>query len=123
LNIKWQQVQEGTRSKQVRFRFCNTRKVETFIFHRTAKYLDKVARSNERTYTKKFLDAGMNKSQKNGGVQHTCNNTFSKAISAILPGKKMTYTINAVSEIGFQRQKMRCYGLLKLMNTSTLARQ
>jgi len=44
--------------------------------------------SSERTYPRKFLGAWMNQ-PKNGGVQHTCNNTFSKAILAILP-EKMT---------------------------------
>jgi hypothetical protein len=59
LNIKWQQVHEDKiRNKQVRFRFCNAPKVETFILCRTAKYLGKVTRSSERTYPKNSLVLG-----------------------------------------------------------------
>jgi hypothetical protein len=99
LNIKWQQVHEDKiRNKQVRFRFCNVPKVETFIQCRIAKYLGKVARSNERSYPKKFLGAWMNQPKKNGGVQLSCNDTFAKAISAILPPKK-----NLSSQMPVQR--------------------
>jgi hypothetical protein len=60
LNIKWQQVcEDKVRNKQVRFRFCNIPKVETFILRKTAKYLDKVARSNEQTYPKNSLVLGL----------------------------------------------------------------
>jgi hypothetical protein len=46
LNIKWQQVQsERIRNKQIRFRFCNTPKLETYINRRTATYIGKVART------------------------------------------------------------------------------
>jgi hypothetical protein len=65
LNIKWQQVHdEKIRNKQVRFRFCKAPKIETFILHRTAKYLGKVARSSERTFPKKFLGAWINQPNK-----------------------------------------------------------
>jgi len=37
LNIKWEQVRnERIRNKQVRFRFCNIPKIESFINKRTA---------------------------------------------------------------------------------------
>jgi hypothetical protein len=74
----------------VRIRFCNVPKVETFILCRTAKYLGKVARSNERTYPKKILGAWMNQPKENGWVQLSCNDTFAKAISAIFPQKNLS---------------------------------
>jgi hypothetical protein len=89
LNIKWQQVREDKiRNKQVRFRFCNVPKVETFILCRTAKYLGKVTRSSERTYPKKFLGAWMNQPRKNGGVQLSCNNTLQKPSQLSFPKKR-----------------------------------
>ncbi len=88
LNIKWWQVrEERIRSKQVKLRFCNKPKVETFIIHRTAKYPGKVARSSERGLPQEISWCMDEQAQKNGGVQHTYSNTFSTAISAILPEK------------------------------------
>jgi hypothetical protein len=45
-------------------------------------------RSSKKNYPKKFLDEWMNQPKKNGGVQHLCNNTFSRAILAIPPEKR-----------------------------------
>jgi hypothetical protein len=86
LNIKWQQVQdERIRNKQVRFRFCNIPKIETYINRCTATYIGKIARSNEEDLPKKFLGAWMYQPRKIGGPQLSCNNNFARAISAILP--------------------------------------
>jgi hypothetical protein len=79
------------RNKQVRFKFCNIPNIEAFIICRTARYVGKITRSSEDNIPKRFLGAWIKKSKKTGGVQHSCNNNFAKAISAILPEKKQLY--------------------------------
>jgi hypothetical protein len=86
LNIKWQQVCDNRiRNKQVRFRFCNIPKIESFINKRTATYVGKVTRSSDNELPKKFLGAWMHQPKKLGGQQLSCNNNFARAITAVLP--------------------------------------
>ncbi len=44
---------------------------------------------------KKFLAAWINKPQKNGALQLTCNNNFAKVISGILPSDQALSNKNA----------------------------
>jgi hypothetical protein len=49
--------EEKIRNKQVRFRFCNTPNIKTFIIHRTVRYIGNIARASKDAYPKKFLGA------------------------------------------------------------------
>jgi hypothetical protein len=90
LNIQWSQVrEERIRNKQVRFRFCNIPKIETFINKRTATYIGKIARSDNEELPKKFLGAWMHKPRKPGGQQLSCNNNFARAITAVIPDTQL----------------------------------
>jgi hypothetical protein len=91
LGINWKQVrEERIRNKQVRFRFCNIPKIETYIYRRTATYVGKVSRAPEDTLPKCFLGAWIKMPRKTGGPQLTCNNNFLKAINAILPEETLS---------------------------------
>jgi hypothetical protein len=86
LNISWEQVRnEKIRNKQVRFRFCNIPKMESYINKRTATYVGKVARSNDDELPKQLLGAWMHLPRKAGGQQLSCNNNFAQAVSMVAP--------------------------------------
>jgi hypothetical protein len=65
--------------------FFNIPNIDAFINRRTARYVGKIARSNDKALLKKFLTAWINKPRKNGAPQLTCNSNFARAISDILP--------------------------------------
>jgi hypothetical protein len=86
LNIRWGQVKkERIRNKQVRFRFCNIQKIESYINKRTATYVGKIARASDDELPKKLLGAWMHQPRKAGGQQLSCNNNFARAICAVIP--------------------------------------
>ncbi len=86
LNIRWDQVKnERIRNKQVRFRFCNIQKIESYINKRTATYVGKIARASDDELPKKLLGAWMHQPRKAGGQQLSCNNNFTRAVCAIIP--------------------------------------
>jgi hypothetical protein len=62
------------KNKEVRGLFFNIPNIDAFINKRTARYIGKVVRLDDTTLPKKFLVAWINKAQKIGGPQHTCNN-------------------------------------------------
>jgi hypothetical protein len=84
LNIRWEQVRNARiRNKQVRFRFFNIPKLESFITKRTATYIGKVTRSEE--LPKKILGAWMHQPRNSSRQQLLCSNNFARAISAVVP--------------------------------------
>jgi hypothetical protein len=65
LHIKWSQVQEKhIKNREVREMFFDIPNIDAFINKRTARYIGKVARSDDTTLPKKFLAAWINKAQK-----------------------------------------------------------
>ncbi len=86
LQISWTQVREKhVKNKEVRAMFLDIPNIDAFINRKTAKYIGKVARSDDSTLPKKFLAAWINKAQKEGTPQLTYNNSFAKMINNILP--------------------------------------
>jgi hypothetical protein len=65
--------------------FFNIPNIDAFINKRTARYVGKIARSDDRALPKKFLAAWINKPRKNGAPQLTYNSNFARAINGILP--------------------------------------
>ena len=88
LGINWNQVREKhIKNREVRGLLCNIPNVDAFIHRRTATYVGKIIRSNEKTYPKKFLAAWINDSKKPGAPQLSCNNNFVDAIKRIIPNE------------------------------------
>ncbi len=96
LQISWTQVREKhIKNKEVRAMFLGIPDIDAFINRRTAKYIGKVARSDDSTLPKKFLAAWINKARKEGAPQLTCNNSFAKTICNILPSGTALSSKNA----------------------------
>jgi hypothetical protein len=75
--------------------FLNIPNIDAFINRRTARYIGKIARSNDSTLPKKFLAGWINKARKEDAPQLTCSNNFAKAISNILPSSLALSNRNA----------------------------
>ncbi len=96
LQISWTQVREKhIKNKEVRGMFLGIPDIDAFINRRTAKYIGKVARSDDSTLPKKFLAAWINRARKEGAPQLTCNNSFAKTICNILPSGTTLSSKNA----------------------------
>jgi hypothetical protein len=55
-----------------------------------------VSRSDQDSLAKKILAAWINRSQKNGTPQLTCNNNFAEVIDKILPQDKTLSSMNVL---------------------------
>jgi hypothetical protein len=78
-------LQKHVKNKEVRAMFLDIPNIDAFINRRTAKHIGKVAKSDDSTLPKKFLRAWINRARKEGALKLTCNNSFAKMISNILP--------------------------------------
>ncbi len=96
----------------------NIPNIDAFIMKRKAVYFGKVTRPDQDFLPRKFLAAWINRSQKNGAPQLTCNNNFSEAIDKILLLDKLSQAKLHRLENSSSKLKKKVVG--KLILTTTL---